>query len=666
MKTYLSLLMCLLIIQVNLAYGDEHQDTVRAKAYQKQAEMYLELGDHKAALGSIEAGIQSILPKTESKDNESDIPPVLDEKQYLNLISLRGKIFRKKSQQSSQPETDLKSALDQYLLAARAIDHIRRGLLTEGSRLFLQKTTIPIYEDAIKTCYELYFLTKDEVFMSQAFFFMEKSKASVLSEALQAANMSKIRDVPDRVLQKEKEINRYIHSLELKISNGENEVNDSLSKATTRELFHAKISLDSLTQAIRKKYPNYHQLKYEVDVITLPEVQSELADDAMLITYFEGNSSWFSMSVTKEKVHFERVKKTDRIQKGLKDLRNNLSNSSSDLYQLTHLSFDIYQIFLKPHLLGDLQPERIIVIPDGILGYIPFDALVDERFSEKEDRVDPHYLIEKYTFSYANSMTLYLQKTDIEKDTKYVGFAPTYPSSMQASTSQDNYRGNLAQLSGNQEEVKQAGKLFDGEVFLENEATEYNFKNLKASPAILHLAMHALVNDRDPMRSKLIFSSESDSVEDGSLNVYEIYGLQIGSQLAVLSACNSGFGEINKGEGIMSLSRAFRYAGCPNIVMSLWRAKDQPTREIMTDFFKYLKNEQPKDKALRMAKLDYLMKAGPLKAHPANWATFVLLGNSDPVKFEGKFKKYWVLSLAVFFVVTAFIYYRRNKRKKAN
>jgi CHAT domain-containing protein len=158
-----------------------------------------------------------------------------------------------------------------------------------------------------------------------------------------------------------------------------------------------------------------------------------------------------------------------------------------------------------------------------------------------------------------------------------------------------------------------------------------------------------------------LFTNVADSVEDARLHAYEIYNLRLGSNLAVLSACNTGYGEINRGEGIMSLSRAFMYAGCPSIVMSLWRAKDQPTTQIITRFFEKLKDEIPKDEALRQAKLNYLQKADPLKAHPANWATFVLLGNAEPVQVITSTRKWWVAGLLFFIMVTLVFYFRKRK-----
>jgi CHAT domain-containing protein len=197
----------------------------------------------------------------------------------------------------------------------------------------------------------------------------------------------------------------------------------------------------------------------------------------------------------------------------------------------------------------------------------------------------------------------------------------------------------LSALPYAREEILLGARIFKGVSFLDQEATENNFKSLYPAPSILHLAMHILIEDRAPEKSRLIFTGTTDSIEDGNLFTYEIYNTIIDCQLAILSACNSGYGKVSKGEGIMNLSRAFMYAGCPNIVMSLWRARDEPTFTIVSGFLKYLKGDLSKIDALRQAKLDYLAGADPLQAHPSNWATLILVGDAGTLQYsEGRLK----------------------------
>jgi CHAT domain-containing protein len=144
-----------------------------------------------------------------------------------------------------------------------------------------------------------------------------------------------------------------------------------------------------------------------------------------------------------------------------------------------------------------------------------------------------------------------------------------------------------------------------------------------------------VINDQHPALSKLLFSlSSKDTLNDGYLHAYELHNLQLNTELVTLSACNTGFGKIQTGEGVMSLGRAFAYAGSPNVLMSLWSVPDGSTSKIMTEFYKHLANGMPKDVALRKAKLAYLNNADNLTSNPFYWSSFVLIGNAQPLQLQ--------------------------------
>ena len=140
--------------------------------------------------------------------------------------------------------------------------------------------------------------------------------------------------------------------------------------------------------------------------------------------------------------------------------------------------------------------------------------------------------------------------------------------------------------------------------------------------------MHGFIDEENSSNSKLLFSSSKDSIEDGVLHLDEIYNLSLNADMVVLSACESGSGVLEFGEGNISLSRAFNYAGCKSVVMSQWKVADQPSKEIITQFFSELKEGETKANALRNAKLTYLIGLSEdLYAHPFYWSGFVVTGN---------------------------------------
>jgi CHAT domain-containing protein len=169
------------------------------------------------------------------------------------------------------------------------------------------------------------------------------------------------------------------------------------------------------------------------------------------------------------------------------------------------------------------------------------------------------------------------------------------------------------------------------------------------------------------MYSKLAFTQNVDSFEDGFLNTYEIYNMKYNARLAVLSSCKTGYGKIQKGEGVMSLARGFMYAGCPSIVMTLWEVSDRSGAKLMKDFYKSLKKGKNKTVSLREAKLEFLRKADQLKAHPFFWSTYVAIGDSSSL--YPSHTKYLLIIIAALLVAasgaSAYWYFVVRPKKNA-
>ncbi|MEM6805242.1 MAG: CHAT domain-containing protein, partial [Bacteroidota bacterium] len=241
-------------------------------------------------------------------------------------------------------------------------------------------------------------------------------------------------------------------------------------------------------------------------------------------------------------------------------------------------------------------------------------------------------------------------------------------------------RDGFSPLNFNRVEVDKIINLTGGDGLIGQNATEAFFKSQVRDQKIIHLAMHGFVDEKEPLYSGLVFDlplSEVDGrlgtnsldqsnlkeseLDDGILHAYEIYEMELNAELAVLSACETGTGTIKRGEGIISLAHAFKYAGCPNIVMSLWKVDDESTSELMQFFYSHLKAGKEKDEALRQAKLDYI-KLYP-SAPPFYWAPFVLVGDDSPIEFEGFWEKYFITVFLILIVlVVSFLLYRNKSQ----
>jgi len=232
------------------------------------------------------------------------------------------------------------------------------------------------------------------------------------------------------------------------------------------------------------------------------------------------------------------------------------------------------------------------------------------------------------------------QKTDTtEKDYGYGGYAPKYNDS------------NNSDLPKARQLVKNMASFFKGKVNINEEATKANFLKDTLDYQILHLAMHGKLNDQYPLNSHLLFSKNKKEIKEDDYKLYasDLYLHELNADLTILNACETGTGELRKGEGVMSLSRAFTYAGCPSLMMSLWSIDENPSARILEIFLKSVKKGNQKDKALQQAKLDYLDNTSTIYSHPYYWAGLVLTGNTEAMEFKSTLSGLW-WALGLFFV----------------
>ena len=190
-------------------------------------------------------------------------------------------------------------------------------------------------------------------------------------------------------------------------------------------------------------------------------------------------------------------------------------------------------------------------------------------------------------------------------------------------------RAEIMPLKYSGQEVANITKLMKGTSIYGKKATEQKFMELAPTYRIIHLASHSKVNPQSSNYSFLAFSEIKDSIENELLYVRELYNLSLNADMVVLSACETGLGEIQRGEGIISLARAFSYAGAKSIITTLWQVNDQKTKILMIDFYKYLRRGLPKQEALWRAKLDFMRKTS---SDPYFWAGFIGIGNMMPIQ----------------------------------
>jgi CHAT domain-containing protein len=246
-----------------------------------------------------------------------------------------------------------------------------------------------------------------------------------------------------------------------------------------------------------------------------------------------------------------------------------------------------------------------------------------------------------FSISYTYSATLLAEslKKDYSLKNSLIAFAPVYSGTIDVDSLLNTRQTRVSTLHDLQfarTEAEYVTALTGGKLYMNNSARESVFKAEAAKYDIIHLAMHTILNDQYPMYSKMLFSQGKDSVEDGNLNTYEVYGVPLNAKMVVLSSCNTGTGVLHSGEGILSLARGFVYSGSQSVVMSMWEIEDRSGAEIVKSYYKYLKKGATKSNALRKARISYLKNADMLRSHPYFWSALVIYGNNDPLYYSTK------------------------------
>lgn len=670
-------------IKYNIAtLGSFHPDI--AKQYRHMAIIEAGQGNFDSSLDLFQKSLATLAPGFSSRNFHDNPSPdsIIAKTNFLRTLRDKAQVLQIIYNKTDSADY-LKAAHKTHLLAVALIDRMRKEF-TEGSKQFWTEETLPMFERAIQTAEEMFQLTDNHDYLYDAFNFAEKSKAVLLADAVKESGARRTAGIPDSLFVKEQDLKRdlaeYEKQLFLEKRKGVNA--DSLKTGTwQKKVFDLRRAHEQLIVRMEKNFPDYYKLKYETDLAGVEEIQAHLkARQSGLIEYFMGGKNLFTFVLTPDTIVLIRQAITDEVSTHIRILREILTDR--DLIfergrdprlftQFTTQAYELYQFLIAP--VAEIIPSHILIIPDGILGYLPFEILISQppQDGAEADYASLPFLLKRFRLRYEYSANVMMNtRPHTPSSRHFAGFAPDYSSSLTEAASAGEQlfvsRAGFAPLTHNKPEVRAISRRLRGRSFVGNNATERRFTDVAGDFQILHLAMHAFTNDENPLYSALVFSEPeqindstmSENTGDGFLYAYELYNLNLSANLAVLSACNTGTGKLARGEGVMSLARAFKFAGVPNVVMSLWQAEDRSTAEIMKNFYRNLDEGMDKDEALRQAKLSFIENSR--NTHPFFWATFVLIGDEQPMDLKPSLLWYWIIGISL--VLGGFIIFFRKKR----
>lgn len=624
-------------------------ENFRTKRYNFLSLIYLEVRDYKKSLEFNDLEVSSIRKHFDSETNDfSNADANLT---ILEALSTRADINRSMYKDTGNKEY-LLNAFDNYTKVIELLDILRLQYFYEDSKNILTVKSVSLYERSIEVCIELFKIYKDEKYINEAFEYSQKSKSLSLIENIKDYDAKLSANIPPVILKQETNLKKKISDLE-KLLHEENK-NPGKSLLNTEklrnQLFNLKQKFETLIKKLEREFPEYFNLKYDFKPASADEIKKQIPEDTMVIEYFLGDENIFAFVFTGSKYYVSHISKSKSFDNKIKTYRNLLTQNTgimdeSAVTKFKELSYYLYKVLLKDILEshinlhsksreGNIPVKNILIVPDNELNFIPFDSLITHNHNNVVSFKELPYLIKYFNIIFSYSIILYLKSINETKKKNILNilaFAPVFKDHNGKSkySLTENFRNSLSPLNYNQKEVKEISKNFSGRYYFDKEAVKEKFVKNKKQFSILHFATHSVVDYEDPMYSKIVFSKSGKETDEGFLHTYEIYTLNSKYDLVVLSACNTGFGRMIRGEGIMSVARAFASSGSKNIVMSLWQVNDKSTSVIMKMFYRNIANGEKVGEALRNAKLKYLKNSDELKAMPFYWSPFISFGDNN-------------------------------------
>ncbi|TYB79395.1 CHAT domain-containing protein [Bizionia myxarmorum] len=594
-------------------------DEELAQAYQEIGLLHMYFRQPKKALSSYELAIHKIADPSKS---------TLSQTIYLQI--LKNKLEALNSLGSYQ------ESLETTQLALDVLDNLKPSFKNNSDKMFLMEDAFPVFESALEASFNLFDQTQEDSLIDKAFYYSEKSKSVLLTEALLGMQATEFANIPKNITEKEQLLKSRITYLEKQLNNSPN---DELAS----ELFDVKKTYRELISTIETNYKTYFNLKYNAQVISLKEVQNLLDSNTALVSYFYGNKAIYSITITNNSKSINQVNHHDALEKNINSVYSMLKNPKSNLEDLNNQSFQLYSYLAEPSI-KNLNEENIIIITDGLLNYIPFSSLSVNGASK--------YLIQNHAISYVNSATLFKQLSEKEvMNTKVLAFAPSFT---------DSKSSKLLALPHNRTEAEDILKYFNGKTLTDNDATLQNFNLESTNYGVLHFATHAILDDENPEYSYLAFQPK----ENGSslLYVSDLYNLNLNTSLVTLSACESGIGDLKRGEGFISLARGFYFSGVTSISSTLWKINDASSLNIMEGFYKNLSEGLNKSQALQQSQISFIKdNSQNALSHPYYWSGFVISGNTKAMVTSNN----WIWYVVGFTGLIVVGYIIRKRRKSS-
>ena len=565
----------------------------------------------------------------------------------FEVLNKKASAWEKVYRKTLRPE-DLKAAYDTYQSTLSLLAYIEKSYEMDDAKILLKQNSGSVYTHAMNVCLRLDKLYPHAGYLDAAFLVSEKNKASVMSSQIRERNFLSSAGSENNYEKEERNIKFNIARLNTK--SDEHLDGSSLQKIKDEKSVYET----QLVNLHRKMDANsrFYQLKYSDDFPTIPLMQQSMGTDQALISFFNSTDKIEVFVLTKSALEHTTLDSGETIRLNIQKWIQILQSAENGRHEnTTELRRILYDQLMKPVIALAGTKGEWIIVPDGLFFQLPIESLPGNE--------EGKMIIEKHAIGYEFSARSIIGSENPARNqfqnSEVLSFAPF---------SQRGYQLINAGITG-LEKLPYSKEEINGlrGIHLDDRmATKDAFmKNIGHFP-IIHLATHAMTDLDNPSASFIAFYPAAGVRTEDFLFLDEIYSLNMDScRMIVISACETGRGELVHNEGVMSFARAFLYAGCPSTINTLWKADDHSTAEIIKLFYKYLEDGDNKSLALQRAKLEFI-KNNPLSRNPVYWSHIVLTGNTQAL-YKKRQPWMWAVFTIIFGTILFFLIKKRKEKK---
>jgi len=553
-------------------------------------------------------------------------------------------------------EVQLLKALELYAEVCEGADFMWQSSGMDNlTRNTYFRAVYPVYEGYIQTAFALEKIHQDGLNGKRAWEMAERARGHTLREVFQRTRAQEISGVPKAVIEQADKLDASIGYWERQRTLRIVGEQPGPLRAAEDSLLLLRRKEEEFWLGVRNKYPDFWVLSKEAFLVPLKRVQEALDTAECHLGYYMGDTTIYVFVVSSGSLHLKLIPVSFPIERWVNDLHYHLTD-----YFYTHADSDVllkekadayvaaacglYDKLVRP--VSAWLTDRVTIIPDGILGRIPFDALLSTKPTEST-RFNSHAywgLDKQISYAYSATLQHAMQKRQgpDEEAQPILAMAPFFrgnPDSLYArplsgdiTVKNNSNRQKLSPLPASGQEVKEVSTLFGGKAVYGIAGTRQLFLDEAPLYKMLHLSTHGQANDDVGDNAWIAFAVGEDPTVFDKLYLREVYAMRIKAELVTLSACETGLGRVQQGEGIISFAQAFAFAGAKSIAMTLWKVSDEHTADLMSLFYRKLNEGMEKDRALWEAKKAYISSKKGIDAHPYFWSGFVLVGDMRSLK----------------------------------